>query len=83
MPHIERATRPMGRDHLLNEEQAGEYLGGAQSPVSPRTMQRWRLEGTGPAFVAVGRLIRYRPADLDAWLDGRLRRSTSEAKAVA
>jgi hypothetical protein len=31
--------------------------------MSIRTLQRWRLEGKGPAFVRLGRSIRY-PKDL-------------------
>lgn len=69
-------------DPLMDETQAGHYLGGERSPLSPRTLQRWRLEGFGPSFVSVGRLIRYRRSSLDLWLAGRERRSTSEQAAV-
>jgi hypothetical protein len=63
---------------LLNETQAGRYLGGKVSPISARTLQRWRMEGMGPRFVRVGRLVRYRRLDLDAYLQASLHRSTSE-----
>ncbi len=36
---------------------------------NPRTLERWRHEGTGPAFVRVGRLIAYRHEDLHAWVE--------------
>lgn len=49
---------------LYDEQSAGKYIGGANSPVSPRTLQRWRLEGVGPTYVKLGRLVRYREADL-------------------
>lgn len=40
--------------------------------VRPRTAQRWRAEGTGPAFVRAGaRRVLYRKADVDAWAAGR------------
>lgn len=53
----------------LGTEAAAEALG-----VSPGTMRRWRLEGTGPAYVRVSRnLVLYRPADLDHWLDAQTR----------
>ena len=65
---------------LLNEIQAGRYLGGKVSPVSPRTLQRWRMEGAGPLFARIGRLVRYRQSDLDAWLKANLRLSTSEQR---
>ena len=67
---------------LMDEFQAGRYIGGERSPVSPRTLQRWRLEGTGPKFVSVGRLIRYQRSSLDLWLSSRVRQSTSERAAV-
>ena len=63
---------------LLNEIQAGRYLGGKASPVSARTLQRWRMEGVGPCFVRIGRLVRYRRGDLDLWLKARVRQSTAE-----
>lgn len=33
------------------------------------TVYRWNSDGTGPAYVRVGRHVRYRPADVEAWLD--------------
>lgn len=47
--------------------------------VSVRTLQRMRVEGTGPKFLKIGRLIRYFEHDVDAWLDSRRRQSTSQA----
>jgi hypothetical protein len=41
--------------------------------------QKARLTGDGPPFVRLGRLVRYRPSDFEAWLAARPRlRSTSE-----
>ena len=54
---------------VLNTRKAAERLG-----LSPRTLARYRMSGTGPAFVRLGRSVRYRPADLDAWAAGRRRR---------
>jgi hypothetical protein len=51
-------------DALLCEVQAADFL-----CLSPRTLQGWRLEGTGPRFVRAGRAIRYRRRDLIAWID--------------
>jgi predicted DNA-binding transcriptional regulator AlpA len=48
--------------------------------LSVRTLQDWRLRGTGPRFTVLsGRTIRYALADLEAW-EASLpkRRSTSE-----
>ena len=49
---------------LLTEDQAAELLA-----LSVRTLQAWRLRGTGPRFVRAGRAIRYRKADLTAWIN--------------
>ena len=37
--------------------------------VTEATLADWRYRRRGPAFVKVGRLVRYRLEDLDAWLD--------------
>jgi len=39
------------------------------------TLEKDRLFGSGPRYVKLGRVVRYRPA----WLSERVRRSTSEA----
>ena len=64
--------------HVYGERDAGRYLGGERRPVSGRTLQRWRLEGIGPKFLKLGRLVRYRQSDLDQWVDAQLRTSTSQ-----
>jgi predicted DNA-binding transcriptional regulator AlpA len=66
--------------HVFGERDAGKYLGGERTPVSQRTLQRWRLEGVGPKFLKLGRLVRYRKSDLDRWADAQLRTSTSQAE---
>lgn len=48
---------------LLVEVQAAKLLN-----VSIRTLQAWRCRGMGPAFIRVGRAIRYRHSDLISWL---------------
>ena len=40
--------------------------------VSVDTLADWRCRGGGPRYVRVGRLIRYRDADLQAWLATRV-----------
>jgi predicted DNA-binding transcriptional regulator AlpA len=46
--------------------------------LSPRTLDRLRVEGGGPRFLRLRRSIRYRQADLDHWLSLRCVNSTSE-----
>jgi excisionase family DNA binding protein len=60
---------------LLDERQAANYL-----TVSPGTLSVWRSTGRyNLPFVKVGRRVRYRLADLDAWLAARLRESGATA----
>jgi predicted DNA-binding transcriptional regulator AlpA len=62
---------------IFNEQQAGEYLGGSETPISVRSMQRYRQEGSGPKFRIIGgRTIRYLQSDLDEYLDERICKST-------
>lgn len=52
--------------NLLNEKQAAERLG-----VAVKTMQQWRHFGRGPKYVKVGRLAKYQPSDIDAYIKSR------------
>jgi predicted DNA-binding transcriptional regulator AlpA len=53
--------------------------------VSESFLNKARLAGgeNSPRFVRLGRAIRYRLADLEAWVDARAARSTSEYKSSA
>ena len=46
------------------------------------TLERFRISGDGPVYVKLGSAVRYRKADLDAWLASRVTRSTSEGSAA-
>lgn len=60
-------------DSLIDPKQAAPILG-----LSVRTLERHRLAGTGPRYVRLGRLVRYRQQDLVDFVDRNLRRSTAE-----
>ena len=47
--------------------------------LASATLRKLRLTGEGPPFMKLGRAVRYRREDLDAWLEARVIRSTSEA----
>ena len=47
---------------FLSTEEAGVYLG-----LSPRTLERLRFEGRGPAYRKHGRIVVYKREALDAW----------------
>jgi len=36
--------------------------------ISSVTATKWRAKAKGPPFIKVGRLVRYRRSDVDAWL---------------
>jgi predicted DNA-binding transcriptional regulator AlpA len=43
----------------------------AMGLASVRTLQTWRLLNRGPKFYRVGRAVRYRINDIEAWLKTR------------
>lgn len=49
----------------------GELAAWLQIP--PATLVAWRYTGKGPAYVKVGRHIRYRPEHVEAWVQGQRR----------
>ena len=49
---------------LLTTAQVAQYL---QVPVA--TIHQWRYRGEGPRASRVGRHLRWRQRDVDAWLD--------------
>lgn len=46
-------------------------------------LNKLRVYGGGPIFIKRGAHVRYDPADLDQWLEGLKRRSTSDTGEVA
>ena len=43
------------------------------------TIEGWRIKGVGPRYIKIGRLVRYRIEDVEAWLEAQARTSTSQA----
>jgi predicted DNA-binding transcriptional regulator AlpA len=50
----------------------------ARTGLSVATLEKKRVHGDGPPFLKLGRSVRYRLADLDAWMAGKVVGSTSE-----
>jgi hypothetical protein len=50
--------------------------------ISTSSLTKWRLVGRGPRFVRVGSRVRYRPADVAAFIEAGTRSSTSEMPAA-
>ncbi len=67
----------MDTNTYLTQSEAAEFL-----RLSPRTLERHRLAGTGPRFVKAGRRVLYRHDELDRWAAAHTFRSTSEADAA-
>lgn len=53
---------------------AAEYLG-----LSERTLERWRVEGKGPAYRKLGKRVLYGESDLSAFVEQAKRQSTKAA----
>jgi excisionase family DNA binding protein len=63
----------MQNQNLLNNSEAAAYLG-----VTEGTLTVWRSEGRYKLpFIKVGRLVRYRLTDLNAFLDSRTQTKTA------
>ena len=60
-------------ERLLDQHEAAQIL-----KISVRTLERRRATGTGPRFIRVGRLVRYRAGDLEEWIANSVRTSTSD-----
>jgi len=58
---------------LISPATLAEALG-----TTERTLSEWRIRGTGPAYLRVGRTVRYRPERVDEWLLAQEHRSTAE-----
>ncbi len=62
---------------MLTTGQAARHLGLAVS-----TLNKWRVYGTGPSFIKLGR-VRYRISDLDAYTASHRHLSTHKAQDIA
>ena len=51
-------------DRLFDERAAANVLS-----CSVALLRKWRLFDEGPAYCKIGRLVRYRQSDIDAFLD--------------
>ena len=53
-------------EQLLSPEDLARLVG-----VPLKSVYRWNAHRTGPKALKVGRYVRYRPADVEAWLESR------------
>ena len=60
--------------NLLNTREAARWLG-----LAAGTLQNWRFRGQGPAFIRLGKAIRYEPESLARFVEqGRTAKSTRQ-----
>ncbi len=55
-----------GAQSLLNEHEVAEITG-----MSVASMRRWRILNRGPRYLKLNAAVRYRIADVSAWLESR------------
>lgn len=59
---------------LGEPSEVAEVLG-----IPPHTLDVWRSQGKGPDYLKVGRHVRYRWSDVNAWLASRQVRNSGAA----
>ncbi|WHT20947.1 helix-turn-helix domain-containing protein [Crossiella sp. CA-258035] len=55
-----------GHAPLIDTNAAAVYL-----DLEPDTLKHWRSARKGPSYVRIGGSVKYRIADLDAWIEAR------------
>ena len=74
---MEQSAPPATDQYLTNVEAA------AVLKLSPRTLEKLRVNGGGPRFRKFGSRVIYARADLDRWASERVCESTSDARYAA
>jgi excisionase family DNA binding protein len=59
-----------GNDRLLSPEELSGWL---KIPVS--TIYGWRVKGVGPKGIRIGRHVRFRASDVEAYLEKQAKQS--------
>lgn len=60
---------------MLRTKEAAGYL-----DLKKCTLEAWRVKGNGPVYLKLGKAVRYRKEDLDAFINARKCTSTSESR---
>jgi hypothetical protein len=71
---VGRGLEATATPQFLGTREAGAFL-----TISPRTLEKHRLTGSGPVYRKLGGRVVYALADLIAWADLCTRRSTADA----
>ena len=63
---------------LLNERELARFIN-----VSTALVRKWRRRGAGPPYFKLGRLVRYEPTQVMAWLEVQKLDGASSEREVA
>lgn len=55
----------MNTSILINTHEAAQLIG-----IKPETLRQWRMNGQGPSFLKLGKLVKYRRSTVLQWIDG-------------
>ena len=61
-------TCDVGSERCWTPQDLADYLG---PPITVATVYEWNYRGVGPTYIKVGRHVRYRPEEIEAWLRKR------------
>lgn len=66
---LEAKPMSLRDDPLMNCEETAKYMGG----ISTQTLALWRQNKSHPdlKYIKIGRQVRYRKSDVDAWLESQ------------
>ena len=67
----------MTKETYLKPREAAEYLRSSTS-----TLAKARMHKRGPDFVRIGRAVRYRQSDLDAWMSTSVARQGEKSRST-
>lgn len=64
-------------DTRLSQQQLAERWG-----LSPKTLERWRVQGIGPVYIRLPGRVVYRLEDVEAYERDSLRQGTAERASI-
>jgi len=70
---MNETNKSLNEEQFLNEKELAELLN-----IKSETLRNWRWDGRGPIFIKIGSNVRYRMSDIEEYINGRIRKSTSD-----
>jgi excisionase family DNA binding protein len=62
--HTRTTKKEIVMESLMRPDQLAEQLG-----IEVATIYRWRYRNFGPPAVKIGKYLRFRPSEVEAWLE--------------